>query len=153
MKGSELEKVQMNLKPSKWPKESIATSNRRRTSSQRKDGWSEFSVENLRSPMSRQISRRSKGVTTSIPKGSKLRRSRTIDPSHKGHWIYAWNSILGFRGWKSRKLCNGNHEIMKHDIPKAKRICVGHGGVSEWTGGTLLTRSQTLLTILEFRGE
>jgi hypothetical protein len=28
------------------------------------------------------------GITMSIPKGSKLRRSRVIDPSHKGHWIY-----------------------------------------------------------------
>jgi hypothetical protein len=47
------------------------------------DGWSEFSVENLRSPVSRLISRRSRDVTMSAAKGSKLRRSRTVDPSHK----------------------------------------------------------------------
>jgi hypothetical protein len=29
-----------------------------------------------------------KGSYASIPKGSKLRRSRTVDPSHKSHWIY-----------------------------------------------------------------
>jgi hypothetical protein len=36
------------------------------------------------------LTEESRGVTASIPKGSKLRRSRTIDPSHKGHWIYTW---------------------------------------------------------------
>jgi hypothetical protein len=68
-------------------------------------------------------SQRSKGVTVSIPKGSKLRRSRTIDPSHKGHWIYTYILVSGFRGWKSYKCCNGNREITKHDIPKAKGLC------------------------------
>jgi hypothetical protein len=51
--------------------------------------------------------------------------------------------VSGFRGWKSRKPCNGNRDITKREIPKAKRICVGHGGVSEvdrWH------------TISEFRG-
>jgi hypothetical protein len=56
-----------------------------RRSSQGKDGRSKLSVENPRSLMSCQISRRSRGVTASIPKGSKLRRSRAIDPSHRSH--------------------------------------------------------------------
>jgi hypothetical protein len=87
-----------------------------------------------------------------VSKGSKLKRSRTVDPSHKGCWIYTWIFVSGFRGWKSHKPCNGNHEITKHDIPKANRICVGYGGVSEWTGGTLVTSSQPPLTISEFHG-
>jgi hypothetical protein len=72
-----------------------------------------------------------------VSKGSKLRRSRTVDPSHRGRWIYMWLAISGFQGWKTRKHCNGNREITKRDIPKAKWIYVGHGGVSERTGGTL----------------
>jgi hypothetical protein len=62
----------------------------------------------------------------SIPKGSKLRRSRSVDLSHKGHWICKWIPILGFRRWKSRKLCNGTCEIMKHEVPKGQNDCVGH---------------------------
>jgi hypothetical protein len=64
----------------------------------------------------------------SILEGSKLRRGRTVDPSHKGRWIFAWNSISGFRRLKSRKLGNGNRKIMKHEIPKAKRVVWGHKG-------------------------
>jgi hypothetical protein len=88
----------------------------------------------------------------SIPKGSKLRRSRTIDPSHKGHWIYKWIPISGFRRWKSRKLCNGNHDIMKREVPKAKGWCGATEESARQTGGTLSTRSQTPLTISGFRG-
>jgi hypothetical protein len=58
----------------------------------------------------------------SISKGSKLRRSRTVDPSHKGCWIYTYIVVSDFRGWKSRKHCNGNREVTKRDIPKVKGI-------------------------------
>jgi hypothetical protein len=83
-------------------------------------------VENLRSPVSRQISWRSRGVTTKASKGSKLRRSRTIDPSHKGRWIYTWILVSGFRGWKSRKPCNGNRDIPNREVSKAKRMVWDH---------------------------
>jgi hypothetical protein len=116
-----------------------------------RDGWSEFSEENSRSPVSRQISRKIKGVTMSISKGSNLRRSRTIDPSHKGRWIYTWISISGFRRWKSCKLCNRNRDIMKHKVPKAKKI-MWATIIGRWTGGTLSTQSQTSLTISSFHG-
>jgi hypothetical protein len=43
------------------------TLDHRRTSSQRKNERSEFSEENSRSPVNRQISRRSMGDTVSIP--------------------------------------------------------------------------------------
>jgi hypothetical protein len=36
-----------------------------------------------------------------FPKGSKLRRARTVDPSHEDHWIYAWIRISGFPGLNS----------------------------------------------------
>jgi hypothetical protein len=36
----------------------------------RENGWSEFSVENSRSPANRQISQSSRGVTVSVFKGS-----------------------------------------------------------------------------------
>jgi hypothetical protein len=52
-------------------------------------GRSEFSEENSRIPVSRHISGRSREVTVQVWKGSKLRRGRTIDPSHKGHLIYS----------------------------------------------------------------
>jgi hypothetical protein len=52
-----------------------------------------------------------------FPRGSKLRRGRAVDPSHKGRWIYTWNRVSGFRGLKVRKHCNRNREIMKRDIP------------------------------------
>jgi hypothetical protein len=77
-------------------------------------------------------------------KGSKLRRGRTIDPSHKGRWIYTWISISGIRRWKSRKHCNGNRDIPIRDILKAKWICVGHSEVS---------KVDRWHTILGFRGE
>jgi hypothetical protein len=53
-------------------------------------------------------------------KYSKLRRGRTIYPSHQGHRIYMWICISGFCGWKSCKYCNRNRDILIHDIPKAK---------------------------------
>jgi hypothetical protein len=53
-------------------------------------------------------------------KGSKLRRDRTVDPNHKGRCIYTWNPISGFRGWKTCKQCNKNHDITKRDISTAK---------------------------------
>jgi hypothetical protein len=59
---------------------------------------------------------------TSIPKGSKLMRSRTVDPSQKGHWICKQIPISGFRGWKSCKLCNGNPDITNREVPKAKSM-------------------------------
>jgi hypothetical protein len=49
----------------------------------RENGRSEFSVENSRSPASRQISQSSRGVTTSVFKGFKLRRDRAVDPSQQ----------------------------------------------------------------------
>jgi hypothetical protein len=58
-------------------------------------------------------------------KGSKLRRSRTIDLSHEGHWIRKRIPISGFRGWKFCKHCNGNRDIPKREIPKAKRTMCG----------------------------
>jgi hypothetical protein len=64
-------------------------------------------------------------------KVSKFRRGMTIDPSHKGRWIYMWIFVSGFHRSKFRKTCNRNREITKRDIPKAKRIC--GGGASEWT--------------------
>jgi hypothetical protein len=85
----------------------------------------------------------------SIPKGSKLRRSRTVDPSHKGRWIYMWISISGFGRWKSRKLCNENHDITKRKVPKAKKI-MWATRIRRWIGGALSTRSQTPLKILGF---
>jgi hypothetical protein len=51
----------------------------------------------------------------SISEGSKLRRGRTVDLSHKGHWIYTWIFVSSFHGWKSRN-------ILKHKVSKAKRI-------------------------------
>jgi hypothetical protein len=60
-----------------------------------------------------------------VSEGSKLRRGRTIDLSHKSHWIYTWILVSGFRGWKSRKPCNGNRDIPKREIPKAKRTVCG----------------------------
>jgi hypothetical protein len=76
-----------------------------------------------------------------VSKGSKLRRSRTVDPSHKGRWIYTWISISGFHRLKSRKLATGT---TKSQSAKSQRLkgCVGHRGVSEWTGGALSTRIQ-----------
>jgi hypothetical protein len=61
-------------------------------------------------------------------------------------------SILGFCRLKFRKHCNGSRDIPNREVPKVKRICVGHEGVSEWTVGVLLTWSQTSSTVLEFRG-
>jgi hypothetical protein len=84
-------------------------------------------------------------------KGSKLRRSRTVDPSHKGRWIYTRIPISGFRGWKSRKLGNGNREITKREIPKAKRI-VWATGVSEVDRWRTTDTESTPLTISEIRG-
>jgi hypothetical protein len=57
--------------------------------------------------------------------GSNIRRGRTVDPSHKSHWIYTWILVSGFRGWKSHKPCNENHDILKHEILKAKRMVCG----------------------------
>jgi hypothetical protein len=81
----------------------------------------------------------------------KLRRGRTIDPSHKGRWIYTRISISGFRRLKSRNLCNGTHEIMKREVRRDKRI-VWATESAEWTGGALSTRKSIQLTISGFRG-
>jgi hypothetical protein len=71
-----------------------------------------------------------------FPKGSKLRRGRTVDPSHKGRWIYTWISISGFRGLKSVNIATGI-AISRNAISRKLRGFVwGHRGVSEWTGGT-----------------
>jgi hypothetical protein len=48
-----------------------------------RDGWSEFSVENSRSPASRQISRTSRGIMASAFEGFKLKRSRSVDSSQQ----------------------------------------------------------------------
>jgi len=132
-------------------KESVVTRNRRRTSSAERDtlvscaevlreknGWSKFSKENSWNPVSRQISWKRKGVTASIPKGSKIKRSRNVDPSHKGRWIYTWIPISGLHRWKSYKLCNRNHDIWNHEAPKAKRIV----WVTEETSGGQVAHSQ-----------
>jgi hypothetical protein len=103
----------------------------------RKDGWLKLSEETSRIFVRRQNSQRSRVVTKKASIGSKLRRGRTVDPSHKGRRIYSWISISDFRGLKSRKLCNGNHEITKNDIPKFKWICVGSQEPARWTGGTV----------------
>jgi hypothetical protein len=60
-----------------------------------------------------------------LSRGSKLRRGRTIDRSHKDHRIYTWDRASGFCGLKSREQCNRNREITNHDILTAKKICVG----------------------------
>jgi hypothetical protein len=52
------------------------------------DRWLEFSEEDLRNPEGRQITERFRGDTQVFPRGSKLRRGRTVDPSHKGRRIY-----------------------------------------------------------------
>jgi hypothetical protein len=52
-------------------------------------------------------------------KGPKLRRGRTIDPSHEDRRIYTWNRASGFRGLKSRDYSSRNREIMIRDIPTA----------------------------------
>jgi hypothetical protein len=82
----------------------------------------------------------------------KLRRGRTVDPSHKGRWIYTWISISGFHRLKSRNLCNGTREIMKRKVPKGRKDRVGHRRSAEWTGGALSTRKSIQLTISGFRG-
>jgi hypothetical protein len=63
---------------------------------QRKNRQSKFSEEKLRNPMSRQISQRSRGVTVKASKGSKLRRSRTVDPSHEGPLDLHADPCIGF---------------------------------------------------------
>jgi hypothetical protein len=83
-------------------------------------------------------------------KGSKLRRSRTIDPSNKGRWIYTWISISGFHRLKFRKLCNGNRNIPNREVPEAKRIVWAIEESAKRTSGAPLTQSQTLLTISKF---
>jgi hypothetical protein len=60
-----------------------------------------------------------------LSRGSKLRRGRTIDPSHKDHRIYMWDHASRFHGLKSYERCNRNREIANHDILTAKKICVG----------------------------
>jgi hypothetical protein len=42
-----------------------------------------------------------------FPKGSKLRRGRTIDPSHKGRWIYTWIPYRGFMGGSPVNIATG----------------------------------------------
>jgi hypothetical protein len=61
-----------------------------------------------------------------VSKGSKIRRSRTVYPIHKGHWIYTYILVSGFRGWKSHKPCNRNPDIPNRKIPKAKRMAWDH---------------------------
>jgi hypothetical protein len=62
----------------------------------------------------------------SFSKGSKLKRGRTVDPSHKGRRIYPCIRTSEFRGSNSVNLANGNREITIRDIPKAMRIVWGH---------------------------
>jgi hypothetical protein len=54
----------------------------------RRNGWSKFSEENSKFSVGCWISRRSKKVTVEASKGSKLRRGRTVDPSHEDRRIY-----------------------------------------------------------------
>jgi hypothetical protein len=49
----------------------------------RENGRLKFSMENSRSPTNHQISQSSRGVTTSVFKGFKLRRDRAVDPSQQ----------------------------------------------------------------------
>jgi hypothetical protein len=69
----------------------------------------------------------------------KLRRGRTVDPSRQGPLDLHVDSISGFRRLKSRNLCNGTREIMKREVPKGQKDCVGHR-IGRWTGGALSTR-------------
>jgi hypothetical protein len=61
----------------------------------------------------------------SIPKRFKAQEGQDRRSEPQGPLDLHVDSISGFRGWKSRKHCNGNRDITKRDIPKAKRICVG----------------------------
>jgi hypothetical protein len=85
--------------------------------------WSEFSAENSRSPTSRQISWRSKGVTESAFKGSSSGEAEPQIQANKGRWICPSISISGFRGLKSRNLCIKTHEVRSPE--KAESLVVG----------------------------
>ena len=80
----------------------------------------------------------------SIPKGSKLRRSRALDPSHKSHRIYRWISTSGFRRLKSQNFCNGTRKIMKREVSKGRKDLVGHriSKVDRWR--TINTESNSI---------
>jgi hypothetical protein len=132
-------------------KEGVATSDRRRPSSQGKRRTVGILCGESRSPVSRQISRRSRGVTASVPKGSKLRRSRTVDPSPgvigftRGiiFWVFASGSPVNF--------ATGIAKSRNVKSRRAKKI-VWATRIGRWTGGALSTWSQTQLTISGFRG-
>jgi hypothetical protein len=63
-----------------------------------------------------------------IPKGSKLRRGRAIDPSHKDRRIYTWNRVSGFRGLKSRNIATGIAKSRNAISRQAKGTVWGHKG-------------------------
>jgi hypothetical protein len=83
----------------------------------------EFSVENSRSSVSRQISRRRRGVMESVFKGSSSGEAEPQIQANKGHWICLIISISGFHGLKSQNICIKTLEMQSPE--KAESLVVG----------------------------
>jgi hypothetical protein len=113
-----------------------------------KDRWSVFSEENSRHSVGHRISQRCKEVTAQVRKDSKLRRSRVVDPSHKGCRIYSWIGISRFRGLKLQNIVTGV-AILRYTISQRQvESCgaTGVGDVDRWyaSSGFRSEKSRTL---------
>jgi hypothetical protein len=83
-------------------------------------------VENSRSPVNRQISRRSRGSYNKYSQRVQAQeRQNRRSKSTRVVGFYTWISISGIRRLESRNLCNETREITKRKVPKGQKDHVG----------------------------